>query len=96
MRDPSLAINSFNDREEDLLGKNEKDVEKLITEKTDITYKSWPSKIKEEFLNLITGAFNTIVKKMKKCYDSLSSLIKDKLKEVNNFSNFFITKIVRN
>lgn len=74
---------------EDLLGKNEKDVEKLITEKSDITYKSWPSKIKKEFLNLITGAFNTIVKKMKKCYDSLSSSNKDKLKEVNNFSNFF-------
>lgn len=74
---------------EDLLGKNEKDVEKLITEKTNITYKSWPSNIKEEFLNLITGAFNTIVKKMKDCYNNLSSFIKDKLKEINNFSNYF-------
>ena len=74
---------------EDLLGKKEKEVEKLITEKTNITYKSWPLKIKEEFLELISSTFNTIVKKMKDCYNKLSSLIKDKLKEINNFSNYF-------
>lgn len=77
---------------EDLLGKKEKEVEKLITEKTNITYKSWPLKIKEEFLELISSTFNTIVKKMKDCYNKLSSLIKDKLEEINNFSNYFHNK----
>lgn len=60
-----------------------------MEKKTNITFKSWPEKIKKDFFGMITGVFNRLIDNFKKSYNSLEKNIQEKLQQLYQFSYSF-------
>lgn len=69
------------------LRKLEKEKIEEELEKNEINCKSWPTKIKDQIINIIKETLNTIIIKLKDWYANLTSSMKSFLQELTDFSN---------
>ena len=59
----------------------------ILMENSGIKYRSWPQRIKEEFISLVSQTFNTIINKCKSLYKSLNEYWKMLLEQLSEFSS---------
>lgn len=76
---------------ESLRDKTEKEIEDFLF-KNNIEYKSWPERIKNQFLNIIRNTKNTLIFACKKSYEKLPKSIKNLLDKLYSISIYYKKK----